>query len=126
MFAKSFLAVLSVFAVAYTGVVAKPISIKPTDLSKCFKSKSNYSEILTLTALARRTDEIISAVPPSFNDYLGLDTMSNFDDFFGQDNFDSSFNEQVIIEQDEELVCSSLDIQIVQQRLSILMEFAKR
>ena len=52
--------------------------------------------------------------------------MSNFDDFFGQDNFDSSFNEQVIIEQDEELVCSSLDIQIVQQRLSILMEFAKR
>ena len=91
-----------------------------------FKNKSKYSEILTFTTLARRTDEIISAVPPSFNDYLGLDTMSNFDDFFGQDNFDSSFNEQVIIEQDEELVCSSLDIQIVQQRLSILMEFAKR
>lgn len=52
--------------------------------------------------------------------------MSNFDDFFGQDNFDSSFNEVTIIEQQEEIVCSSQEIQIVQQRLSVLLETAKR
>lgn len=54
--------------------------------------------------------------------------MSNFDDFFGLDNFDSSLNVQNIIveEQQEELVCDSQQIEIVQQRISILTEVIKQ
>ncbi|KLO17177.1 hypothetical protein SCHPADRAFT_821757 [Schizopora paradoxa] len=52
--------------------------------------------------------------------------MSNFDDFFGQDNFNEVLNEQTIIEQQTEIVCSSEEISIVQQRLSILVEVAKQ
>lgn len=52
--------------------------------------------------------------------------MSNFDSFFGQDNFNEILNEQTIIEQQTEIVCSSEEISIVQQRLSILVEVAKQ
>ena len=52
--------------------------------------------------------------------------MSNFDDFFGLNNFDSSENVQTVIIQEQELVCSSQEIEIVQQRLSILVEAMKQ
>ena len=50
--------------------------------------------------------------------------MSNFDDFFGIDNFNGFSNEQIIIEQ-EDIVCESIDIQIVQQNLIVLLEVMK-
>ena len=52
--------------------------------------------------------------------------MSNFDDFFGQGNFDSSFNEQTIIVQQEQVVCNTQLIEIVQQRVAVLIETMKR
>ena len=73
---------------------------------------------------ARRTDSVVEF--PSFNNYLGLQTLSNFDDFFGQDNFDSSLNVQTVIVQEQQLVCQSEQIDIVQQRISVLVEAMKR
>lgn len=51
--------------------------------------------------------------------------MSNFDGFYGSGNFDGSSN-QIIVEQQEEVVCHSVEIEIVQQKLVILQEIAKR
>jgi len=51
--------------------------------------------------------------------------MSNFDDFFGNNNFNEIINQQIIIQQ-ESIVCSSVEIEIVQQRLSVLVEVAKQ
>ncbi|KAI5122285.1 hypothetical protein M0805_002365 [Coniferiporia weirii] len=106
MFSKSIFASVAAIAVATSGAVAKPIAAE----------------------LTRRTDVVQVVSAPSFNNYLGLSTMSNFDDFFGQDNFDGSDNEQIIIieeDDDSEFSCDSQDIEIVQQRLSILSEVAK-
>jgi len=50
--------------------------------------------------------------------------MSNFDEFFGQDNFDSSENVQIIVQEEVE-ICESVSIDIVQQRLVILSEVVK-
>ena len=120
MFAKSVVAVLSVLAVASSGVIAKPIAAReaPQELGE-FCVVEPYDERLN-SSVARRSSS------PSFNNYGGFGSMSNFDNFFGQDNFDSIFNEQTIIEQSETIVCSSEEIIIVQQRLSILLEVAKQ
>lgn len=52
--------------------------------------------------------------------------MSNFDQFFGSDNFDSSFNEQTVIIQEEQVVCETQEIEIVQQKLVVLVEAMKQ
>ena len=57
---------------------------------------------------------------------MGLSQMSNFDSFFGSDNFGGFNNEQTIIVQEQEIVCDTQEIEIVQQRISVLMEFMKQ
>jgi len=61
----------------------------------------------------------------SFNGYNGLSSMSGFDGFNGAGNFDGSKNRQVIIEKQVE-VCHAEQIEIVQQRLAVIKEIAKR
>ena len=51
--------------------------------------------------------------------------MNNFDSFFGSGNFDGSENKEVII-QEKEVVCRSEEIEIVQQKLIVIQEVAKR
>jgi hypothetical protein len=64
----------------------------------------------------------------SFNNYGGFSSMSNFDNFYGSSNFDNvQFSKKSItIVKEKELVCHSQSIQIIQQRLLILQEMAKR
>lgn len=52
--------------------------------------------------------------------------MSDFDGFYGIDNFSGSSNTQILVVQQEEIICSSVEIDIVQQKLAILVEVAKR
>lgn len=54
--------------------------------------------------------------------------MSGFDNFYGSDNFDGSthFSETVVEEQSTEVVCHSESVEIIQQRLVVLQEMAKR
>jgi len=61
----------------------------------------------------------------SFNNYNGISSLSGFDNFYGSGNFAGRGNKQTIIEQQTE-VCHQQQIEIVQQRLVILREMAKR
>jgi len=62
----------------------------------------------------------------SFNNWGGFDCLHNFDDFYGEGNFDGSFNTQTVVTTQTEVVCESVDITVIQQQLAILTEFAKR
>ncbi|THV03239.1 hypothetical protein K435DRAFT_817395 [Dendrothele bispora CBS 962.96] len=52
--------------------------------------------------------------------------MSGFDNFRGSGNFDGSKNAQVIVVQEQQTVCQRQDIEIIQQKLVIIQEMAKR
>jgi len=74
------------------------------------------------SAVSRRT----SSTPYSFNNWGGISSMSGFDNFYGSGNFDGSQSfHQTIIEQ-KEVVCHSQTIEVIQQRLVVLQEMAKR
>ncbi|KAF5350830.1 hypothetical protein D9757_013536 [Collybiopsis confluens] len=63
----------------------------------------------------------------SFNNWGSISSLNGFDDFYGVDNFSGSFSSQVtVVEQQEVEVCESVSIEIVQQKLLVLQEIAKR
>ncbi|KAJ7599426.1 hypothetical protein C8J56DRAFT_849547 [Mycena floridula] len=72
------------------------------------------------TSLSKRYDW------PSFNNWHGMSSFSNFDDFYGSDDFSGSQYSQVIVKQEQELVCHTQQVTIIQQRLLVLQEMAKR
>lgn len=75
------------------------------------------------TDLAARTSHQNSY--PSLSSWGGHKSLDRFDDFYGQGRFDvSQFKETVI--QKQEIVCRTQQIEIIQQRLVILQEMAKR
>jgi hypothetical protein len=61
----------------------------------------------------------------SFDNYDGLSSMSGFDNFYGVDNFSGSVSTQVVEEQSE-VVCESVSVTIIQQKLLVLQEIAKQ
>lgn len=52
--------------------------------------------------------------------------MDNFDNFYGSDNFSGSISSVTVVEQETEVVCHSVSIEIIQQRLVVLQEMAKK
>jgi hypothetical protein len=62
----------------------------------------------------------------SLNNYAGLQSMSGFDNFRGSGNFDGSQNEQTIVIQEQQTVCHTQQIEIIQQKLVVLQEMAKK
>jgi len=62
---------------------------------------------------------------PSFNNFDGRSSLSNFDNFFGQNNFDGS-NNQLVVFQSKQVVCQQVEVEVIQQRLTVLREFMKR
>ncbi|KAJ3828049.1 hypothetical protein F5880DRAFT_1040701 [Lentinula raphanica] len=62
----------------------------------------------------------------SFDNWNGISSFSGFDDFYGVDNFSGVISDQVVVEQQEEVVCESVSIEIVQQKLLVLQEIAKQ
>jgi len=63
---------------------------------------------------------------PSFNNWGGFSSLSGFDGFYGSDNFDGSHSSQVVIKQQQQVVCHSQKIELIQQRLVVLSEMAKK
>jgi len=51
--------------------------------------------------------------------------MSNFDNFYGSDNFNGSQYTQTIV-HDKQVVCHSQQVEIVQQKLAVIKEMVKR
>lgn len=80
-----------------------------------------------------------NAIPPfAFNNWGGVPSLNNFDNFFGVGNFDGRFNqlqhitvvqqsvEVIQVQQVQVLQCSAVDLRIVQQNLAILIESMKQ
>jgi hypothetical protein len=61
----------------------------------------------------------------SFDNWGGYSSLSGFDNFYGVDNFSGEVSEQVVVQQ-EEVVCESVSIEIVQQKLLVLQEMARQ
>ncbi|KAH7880132.1 uncharacterized protein C8R40DRAFT_468141 [Lentinula edodes] len=90
--------------------------------------------LLTLSALSGSTfaapfnpkTQSLARRYPSFDNWGGLSSFSNFDNFYGVDNFSGVVSDQVVVEQQEEVVCQAVSIEIVQQKLLVLQEMAKQ
>lgn len=72
------------------------------------------------------TVELTARTSYSFNNWGGMSSLSGFDNFYGSDNFSGEISKQVVIEQEKEVVCHSESVEIIQQRLVVLQEMAKR
>jgi len=86
------------------------------------------SAILVATVIARVTASPISVVPHggiSFNGWGGISSLNGFDNFYGVNNFVGVVSTQTVV-QEKEVVCHSESIEIIQQRLLVLQEMAKR
>lgn len=83
-------------------------------------TKAIFSILLATGALATP----VNVSPPSI-DALGIASLQGFDSFNGLSNFDGSQNVQVV-QQSQQVVCQSLPVHVIQQRLVILQQFAQR
>ncbi|KAF5327267.1 hypothetical protein D9619_004249 [Psilocybe cf. subviscida] len=74
------------------------------------------------------TDIVARGSPRHFDNWGGFSSMNSFDNFYGYGNFDNSrfSSSQITIVKEKELVCHSQSIEIIQQRLLVLQEMAKR
>jgi hypothetical protein len=100
MFAKIFK--IAVLAATIVGASAKPIALnRGSDLSARHGSFS-------------------------FDNWGGFSSLDGFDNFYGSDNFVGSFSTSTEVATTSELVCHSESIEIIQQRLLVLQEMAKR
>ncbi|KAJ7494703.1 hypothetical protein B0H11DRAFT_1717082, partial [Mycena galericulata] len=61
----------------------------------------------------------------SFNNWGGYQSLNNFDNFYGIGNFDGSHRTQTL-DPNQNVVCHQTDVAIIQQRLAVLQEMAKR
>ncbi|KAJ6513266.1 hypothetical protein C8R45DRAFT_340493 [Mycena sanguinolenta] len=59
----------------------------------------------------------------SFNNWNNIGSLNGFDNFYGVDDFNGFNRQQTVVDQE---VCHSVDITIIQQRLAVLQEMAKR
>jgi len=62
----------------------------------------------------------------SFSNWNNVSALQGFDDFNGQSNFAGQNNQQKIVIQEVQTKCETVKIEIVQQKLAILQELAKR
>jgi len=77
--------------------------------------------------LAFKSNNALAARGPSFNDWGGISSLSNFDNFYGSNDFAHLHDfHQTVVKQDSSLVCHSEQVVIIQQRLAVLQELAKR
>ncbi|KAF5359400.1 hypothetical protein D9756_003394 [Leucocoprinus leucothites] len=78
------------------------------------------------TPLSVRRSELVPRTFQSFSNWGGLSSLANFDDFYGIDNFDGSRCSQTVIVPTQSLFCHSQTVEIVQQRLLVIQEMAKK
>ncbi|KAF7327701.1 hypothetical protein MKEN_00349600 [Mycena kentingensis (nom. inval.)] len=99
-----------------SSVVAKPLTFRRANAP-------------ALALQAREPVEIASSVSSSdvsFSSFQNITALRGFDDFEGAGNFRGERNQQVVVIQEVQTQCQDVQIQIVQQRLAILREVAKK
>lgn len=95
-------------------------------LFKFLAAASIVASVMASPVPAVETTDLVVRGSISFNNYHGDKSMSNFDSFYGSDNFSGEISKTTVIEQKEEVVCHTETITIIQQRLLVLQEMAKR
>ncbi|KAF5328778.1 hypothetical protein D9619_011545 [Psilocybe cf. subviscida] len=93
--------------------------------AKLFKIAAATAVVASVSATPLPSKNLTARGSHSFNSYMGFSDMSGFDNFYGSDNF-SGVISKTVVEHESELVCHSESIEIVQQRLLVLQEMAKR
>jgi len=77
------------------------------------------------SAFAAPTVKRTSYSPVSFDNWGGFSQLSGFDNFYGEDNF-SGFHNTFTESESQTVVCHDQSVEIVQQQLVVLREYAKR
>ncbi|KAF7311153.1 Amidohydro-rel domain-containing protein [Mycena kentingensis (nom. inval.)] len=91
-----------------------------------------YSAPAAASPVDARGDKVVSVSSDyghaGFSNWGGISSLHGFDDFYGSDDFAHyrHFSPVVVRESRPELVCHSQQVVIVQQRLAVLQEMAKR
>ncbi|KAJ7127022.1 hypothetical protein C8R44DRAFT_667921 [Mycena epipterygia] len=112
MFATSTVLFISLLALT-SEVIGKPLSYRREQALKLRNTPA-----LEVALQARDSS-------PSFSNWNGISDLQGFDDFNGQSNFNGGNNEQIVIKE-VSTQCETVKITIVQQKLAILQEIAKR
>jgi len=90
---------------------------------------SAVSSVKAAALPVESTDLVVRGGSHSFDNYDGISSFNGFDNFYGSSNFDNSeFSESsiTVVKEEQEVVCHSESIEIIQQRLLVLQEMAKR
>ncbi|KAF9267716.1 hypothetical protein L218DRAFT_984626 [Marasmius fiardii PR-910] len=76
--------------------------------------------------LASKPSQLVARGSQSFNEWGGFSSLKDFDNFYGSDDFCHAHVKQVVIQKQEQVVCHSQSVEIIQQRLVVLQEMAKK
>jgi len=94
--------------------------------SKLFKIATVAAVAAGVAAKPLPVNQDLAVRGHSFDNYGGLSSLSGFDNFYGSDNFVGHFSSETIVKHESEVVCHSESVEIIQQRLLVLQEMAKR
>lgn len=119
MFSCSRLLSVALTAIFVGSAAAKPLPHHPTGEAHGLNERHHPS------GEVHETRSINGISPISLNGWNGLQSLNDFDRFFGAQNFDGSRNQQVVF-LNEQNICQAQQINIVQQQLAILQETAKQ
>jgi hypothetical protein len=72
------------------------------------------------SSLNRRTN------PFTLDTWGGFHSLDHFDDFYGADNFVGISKEVTVVKKEQEVVCHSVDVVVIQQQLAIIREYVKK
>jgi len=94
--------------------------------AKLFKIAIASAFVAGVTAKPVPVNQGLAARGYSFDNWGGFSSLSGFDNFYGSDNFVGHFSSETVVEHEQEVVCHSESVVIIQQRLLVLQEMAKR
>ncbi|KAJ7650310.1 hypothetical protein FB45DRAFT_859127 [Roridomyces roridus] len=121
MFAASAVLFLSLLSVT-SEVMGKPLSFRREQALRLRDNSNNTSSSNSSSSNSNNNSGNSSV---SFNNWNNVPSLSGFDNYNGQGNFDGSRNTQVVVKE-VEVQCKTVQVEIVQQKLAILQEIAKR
>ncbi|KAJ7739754.1 hypothetical protein DFH07DRAFT_839767 [Mycena maculata] len=109
------------FAILFLTLLSSEVMSKPLSYRRDQAIKLRNAPNLVLQARANSSNSSVS-----FDNWNNISALQGFDEFNGQNNFNGSQNSQTIVIQETETQCQTVQIEIVQQKLAILQELAKR
>jgi hypothetical protein len=98
------------------GKIAAALSLSALVFSGAMASPITYGK-----GMVRRGSSTFS-----LDSWGGHASLRGFDNFYGNNNWDGSRNSQTVIVREDEVICRTQRVEIIQQRLAVIQEMAKR